>query len=138
MAASKHQMNWTSVSFAANPITRVTQVRFSQGGKVVTAAADDDQGPSLAVVPSQQPTATVDSYDVAVLMGIAPGTTGAFAATHKDAKKASGGDILYELDPAVAENADAGGSYAQFGSASINFVGIFSDGETNPLSFTRA
>lgn len=138
MAATKLQSNWTAVSHGTTPITRVSQVTFSQGGSLATFAADGDRFPTVVVNLMNKPRASVTSADTATLMGIAPGTTGTFSATHKDAKGASGGDILYVLANAVAENVDTSGNHGQFGSATMSLLAFSSDGATNPLSFTRA
>lgn len=137
MAKTDRQMNWTAVSHATVPITGVTSVRFSQGGKLTVASADADKFPTLAVAAMNNPVASVDVINPAAVMAIAPGTSGPFTATHNDAKMATGGGVVYVLDPAVAENADTAGTHAAIGTGSINFVGISADGSTNPLSFTR-
>jgi len=85
-----------------------------------------------------KPTASVNSADAGTLMGIAPGTTGALTATHRDALYATNGAIVYTLANAVAETAQTSGSFGQFGTASISFKCFSSDGATNPLSFARA
>jgi hypothetical protein len=138
MAATKLQANWTSVSHGGTAITRVQNVSFSQGGSLASYDADGDRFPTVIVNLLSKPKATLVSGDPAALMAISPGTVAAFSATHKDAKVAAGGDILYVLANAVAENVDTSGAHAQFGSASISFQAFSSDGTTNPLSFTRA
>jgi len=85
-----------------------------------------------------KPTASVTSADTATLMAIAPGTTATFSATHKDAKGATSGDILYVLANAVVENVETTGAHGQFGTATMKMLAYSSDGTTNPLSFTRA
>ena len=138
MPATKLQANWTAVSFGSTPISRVSQVTFTQGGSLSAFSADGDAFPTVVVNMMSKPRATVASADAAALMGIVPGTVGVFSATHKDAKGETGGDILYVLDNAVAENAETSGSHGQFGSATLNLMAYSSDGSTNPLSFTRA
>ena len=138
MAATKLQANWTAVSFGSAAITRVSQVSFTQGGSLAAYAADGDRFPTVVVNTLSKPRATVTSGDAAALMAIAPGTVGSFSATHKDAKGEVGGDILYVLANAVAENAETSGGHGQFGTASLSRLAFSSDGVTNPLSFTRA
>ena len=138
MAATKLQSNWTAVSFDAAPISRVTRVSFTQGGTLTAYAADGDHFPTVIVNTTNRPKATVTSGDPAALMAIAPGATGIFSATHKDAKGEVGGDILYVLANAVAETAETSGSHGEFGSATLSLMAYSSDGVTNPLSFTRA
>ena len=138
MAATKLQANWTAVSFGEAAITRVSQVTFTQGGSLTAYAADGDRFPTVVVNTLSKPRATVTSGDAAALMAIAPGTTATLSATHKDAKGEVGGDILYVLANAVAENAETSGAHGQFGSATLSVMAYSSDGITNPLSFTRA
>jgi hypothetical protein len=138
MAATKLQLNWLTVAHGATAITRVTSVNFSQGGTLIEYAGDNDKFSTVIVNGVGKPTASVTSADAAVLMGIASGTTATLTATHKDAKLASGGDILYSLVNAVAQNATTTGAFNQFGSATLSFMAYSSDGSTNPLSFTRA
>jgi hypothetical protein len=138
MAATKLQANWTGVSLGTASITRVTQVSFSQGGSLATYAADGDHYPTVVVNLMNNPSASVSSSDTATLMGFAPGTSATFSATHKDALKATGGDILYVMANAVVENVQTAGSHGQFGTSTMNLLAYSSDGVTNPLSFTRA
>jgi hypothetical protein len=98
MAATKLQLNWTGVAHGAQAITRISTVSFSQGGTLLEYAGDNDKFNTVVVNGVAKPTASLTSSDTAVLMGIASGTTGTLTATHKDAKLASGGDILYSLD----------------------------------------
>ena len=138
MAATKLQANWSGVAHGTNTITKVTAVTFAQGGSLAEFAGDVDRFPTVILNLMTKPTASVTSADVALLMGIAPGTVASLTATHKDAAKAAGGDILYTLINAVAENATSSGPFGQYGSATINFRAYSADGSTNPLSFTRA
>jgi hypothetical protein len=136
--ATKLQANWTAVSHGSTSITRVSQVSFSQGGSLATFAADGDHYPTVVVNLMSKPRASVTSADAATLMGIAPGHTSSFSATHKDAQAATGGDILYVMANAVVENVETTGAHGQFGSATMAMVAFSSDGTTNPLSFTKA
>ena len=70
-------------------------------------------------------------------MSINPGTDATFTATHKDAKLASGGDIVYTCANAVAGGAQTSGSHAAFGTSTLTFKPYAPDGQTNPISFTR-
>ena len=138
MAATKLQANWSGVSFGSTTITRVTNVSFSQGGSLASYAADGDHYPTVVVNLMNNPSATVTSSDTGNLMSIATGTTASFSATHKDALKATGGDILYVMANAVVENVQTVGGHGQFGTSTMSMLAYSSDGVTNPLSFTRA
>ena len=137
MAATRLQANWTAVSLGTTSITKVTQVTFSQGGSLATYSADGDHFPTVIVNLMNNPSASVTSGDEATLMAIAPGTVGVFSATHKDASSAVGGDVLYVLANAVAQNVQASGQHGAFGTATLNMLAYSSDGVTSPLSFTR-
>jgi hypothetical protein len=138
MAATKLQANWSAVSLGSTTITRVTQVSFSQGGSLATFSADGDHYPTVVVNLMNKPSASVTSADTATLMSIAPGTTATFSATHKDALRATGGDIIYVMANTVVENVQTAGSHGQFGASTMSLLACSSDGITNPLSFTRA
>jgi hypothetical protein len=138
MAATKLQANWSAVALGTTTITRVSQVSFSQGGSLASYSADGDHYPTVVVNVMNKPRATVVSADTATLMGFAPGTTATLSATHKDAKRSTGGDILYVMANAVVENVETSGSHGQFGSATMSLMAYSSDGTTSPLSFTRS
>lgn len=142
MAATKAQINWTAVSFtptsaSAIPITRVAAGMFGQGGHLIKFKGDTDQYPTIIACPDQEPHASFTTADIGTMMGIAPGTTGALAATLNDAKAQSGGSVVFALANAVFENADSSAQHAQFATVTGTWQGFSSDGSTDPLSFTR-
>jgi hypothetical protein len=138
MPATRVQANWCPVSYAGNPLKKITAVNINQGGTLMEHAADCDHYPTVLTNLMSKPTASVTSADIGSLMAIAPGTVGAFSATHKDAMGQVGGDIVYTLINAVAENTDANGPFGQPGTATFRMRAFSSDGQTNPLSFSRA
>lgn len=143
MAATGVQLNWTAVGFTPSggsltTFTKVTSVEINPGGSLIAFAGDNDRFPTVIANAMNSPSATVTGGNIAQFQGLAPGTTGAFAATHKDARGGSNGDIVYALANAVVQNTPGSGSHGQFGSGSITFQAFSSDGSTNPLSFTRA
>lgn len=143
MAASKLQMNWAAVGFTPTggtliSIIKVTEVNFDPGGSLKPYSGDVDRFPTTMVNDMNNPKATVMTGDVATVQALAPGTIGEFTATWKDAKLATGGDILYTLANAVVETNPAGGKHADYGSATLTLRAFSADGATNPLSFTRA
>lgn len=137
MAATKLQLNFTNVSHGATNITMVTAVNFSMGGQMARFAGDTSKYATVVANTLNQPKATVTSGDIATLMGIGTGTVATLNATHKDALKAAGGDIIYAMTNAMLINVDASGSFGQFGQAVATFEAFAPDGVTNPLSFTR-
>jgi hypothetical protein len=138
MAASKVQANWSTVSHGSNAITKVTGVTFGQTGSNQEFAGDTDRFATLVVNLMTKVSASVKSADIGALMGIAPGTVATFTATHKDAAKQTGGDIVYAMINAVVEGTTANGPFGAYGDATLNLKAFSSDGTTNPLSFTRA
>lgn len=138
MAASRVQANWTDCAHGSTTITRVSSVSFDYGGSIAMFAGDNDRYPTLVANLTNAPKASITSADAGTLMGIAPNTVADFTATHKDARGATGGDIIYTFINAVVENVSTGGNHGAFGSASMSLVGYADDGETNPISFTRA
>lgn len=140
MAATKRQMNWAAVGFTPtagvlSTATGVTQVQVSVGGSLLKFAADTDRFNTLIVNDMNDPSMTVTTADINWLFSIPPGTRGELTATHKDAKAATGGDIVYTLANAIMENPQAGGQHRQIGSGSGTFYAESSDGTTNPLSY---
>jgi len=143
MAATGVQLNWTGVTFTPSggsltTFTRVTSVEINPGGQLAAFSGDNDSFVTVVARTASAPSVTVTGGNIAQFQGFASGTTGAFAAIHKDARGGSSGDIVYALANAVVQNAPGSGSHNQFGSGSITFQSFSSDGSTNPLSFTRA
>src|SRR5262249_9154443 len=137
MAATKVQANWTSVAWNSTTITRVTSVSIGQGGSLLKFKGDTDIYPTVIAALDIEPHASVTTADVSVLMGFPPGVSSSLTATQKDAKGASGGDIVWTLANAVFENADSQGAHAQWGTVTGTWQCFSSDGTTNPVSFTR-
>jgi hypothetical protein len=138
MAATKAQINWTNVQHGSNAITRVTTASFGQGGSLIKFKGDTDLFPTIIANVDNEPHASVTTADVAVLMGITPGTSATLQATLNDAKSQSGGAVVFAMTNAVFENADTQAQHAQFASVTGTWQAYSSDGVTNPLSFSRA
>lgn len=138
MAATKVQANWTAVSFASSPITRVTSVSFNRGGSLTPFRGDLDNMPSVLICLTSDPSASITTADAGLLMSLLPGASGTFTATHKDAAAQTSGDIVYTLANAVVENVETSGSHGAYGTATLNLKAGAPDGVTNPLTFTRA
>jgi hypothetical protein len=138
MAATKAQINWTNVQHGSTAIIRVTTASFGQGGSLIKFKGDTDLYPTIIANVDNEPHASITTADVAVLMGINPGTSATLQATLNDAKAASGGAVVFAMANAVFENADTQAQHAQFASVTGTWQAFSSDGVTNPLSFTRA
>lgn len=138
MAATKLQMNWASVQHGTTAITRVDSVSINTNTTLTPYMGDVDVWPSAVVATSNAASVTIQSSDPATLMGIGPGSVGTLTATNKDAKKQTGGDIVYTIVNAVAGEVQTTGSHAQYSNATITFQCFSTDGSTNPISFTRA
>src|SRR5512135_2598573 len=115
MAATGLQFNWASVSHGTTNLLHITDVAFTQAIQLQAFHGDDSVYAQVVAAHTGRTTARVTSGDEAALMGIAPGTTATFTATHKDAKHGSSGDIVYSLANAVAGQGEASGAYGQFG-----------------------
>lgn len=132
------QLNWTSVSFAAATLTRVTSVTFSQGGELIEFAGDDNRYPVVIANNINRPRCSITSGDVAGLMTLAPGAAGTILATQADALGGTGGAIQWTMSNAVHQNTDDTGQWGHFATATATFRACAADGATNPLSFTRS
>jgi hypothetical protein len=144
MPSSKRHMNWKTVTFtiaggATVTLTGVTSIRVEPGGNVIKHSGDADHGPSLIVNDFQDTSITISGRDLANIHLLPPGTRGAVAATHLDAKDQSGatgtGAYILGLANAVVVNNPGGGDHRQFGDGQIVINGEWPDGITNPLSY---
>jgi hypothetical protein len=138
MSASNVQMNWSAVTFNSITLNKITSGTFNMGGQLLPFAGDQDLYPTVIVNNMNNPGASFTSGNIALLQGIAVGTTSTLLATLNDAKGATGGAINYTLINAVYQGADASDSHAQYGSGTANWLAFSSDGITTPLSFTRS
>ena len=137
MAATKAQINWASVTHGTTAITRITTGGFGQGGQLLKFKGDTNIYSTIIANVNNEPHASFTTADVAILMGIAPGTSATLSATLNDALTATGGAVAFAMINAVFENADAQAQHAQYGSVTGTWQAYSSDGTTNPLSFTR-
>lgn len=144
MAATKRQKDWTAVGFTPTSgslvtITGVTQVAMDFGQNLVKFSGDGDLYPTCVVVDLSDPTITVTAADSIAINTICAGVrTGAFTATHKDAKAATGGAITYALSNARVMTGNNSGAHRQIGSGTISFCGESTDGTTSPLAISLA
>lgn len=143
MAATGLQVNWTAASFtpsggSLSACGSLISCNVSNGGSLIEFSGSNDRGPRVIVNDYNQPTIQLTTGDEAWVLGLSSGTVGAFTITHKDAKLGSNGDIVLVLSPCVVDVGGAQGEHRQFGRGTIAFRGQFSDGQTHPLSFTRA
>lgn len=137
------QLNWTAVGFTPSggsltTFTRVTNVAITTGGSLIPFAGDNDRFPTVLANAMNMPAVTVTTGNIGQAFGFSPGQRGTWTGTHKDARGASGGDIVYTLVNATVANNDASGPHGNYGSGNIGWQAFSSDGSTNPLSFTRA
>jgi hypothetical protein len=137
MAATKAQINWTTVTFGSTPISRITSGGFSQGGKLIRFKGDTDIYSTIIANVNNEPSGTFTTADVGTMMSINPGTVNTLTATLSDAKAATGGAVVFVMINSVFENADTTAQHAAFGTVTGTWQAFSSDGTTNPLSFTR-
>ena len=141
MAATKRQMNWSPVSFStATPTaaTGITQGSVDHGKSVQKFSGDGDHFTTCLVEDFREPTFSFTTADQAWIDACAVAVAGTVAATHKDAKGATGGNITYTLSNAIASSASDSGSHRAFGSGQIAFTGQSTDGTTSPLAISLA
>lgn len=140
---AKSTLNWDNVSHNNTSITSITNVSVDAGADIQFLEADNDRYATLAVNTSNRPRITIESSDESQLMAIAPGTTATLVARHRSARSTpsntsnQNGDITYTMINAVAMSPTAGGGHGSFGTSGLPFVGLSSDGYTNPLSFVK-
>ncbi len=138
MAATKRQMNWSTVSFAGTVIDGITQGSIGKGANLLKFAGDMDVICSTIVVNSMEPHANFTSGDVAAVEALVPGTVGTFVGTLADAKLATGGAITYTgTSNAVVDNVDMSAAHAGWGTATFGFAFFSTDGVTYPLVVSR-
>jgi hypothetical protein len=137
MSISKAQINWTGVTFASNPITRVTNASVGQGGSLIKFKGDTDLYPTIIANVDQEPHFSVTTADVGTIHSFTPGQVGTLVATLNDAKGVTLGGVVFTLSNAVFENADTQAQHAQFGSVTGTWQAFSTDGTTPPLVVTR-
>jgi hypothetical protein len=138
MSATKAQINWSSVAYNSNPLTRITAGGFGTGGQLVKFKGDTDLYNSVVACPTIEPHASFTSADIGTFMLLFPGTLATLTATLKDARSQSGGDVNFTMGNAVFENADSQAQHAQFGTVTGTWVAMAPDGLTPPLGLTRS
>jgi hypothetical protein len=137
MSATGVQLNWENVSIGSTGITRVTSCNFAYNGSLLGWAGDLDVIDSVKALVKMNPTATVTSGDIGTLLSFTPGTVAVLTATLKDAKGATGGNVIFTLSNAIVANVDGSGQHAAWGTATLHVESFATDGATNPLAITR-
>jgi hypothetical protein len=145
MSLSKLQANWSSVSFlptnpsaSSIPFDGVTNVKIDLGGDVMTFKADADIFDIMCASLTRKPTCSIALADYYAMMSLISGVIGTLAATHNDARLATGGAIVYTITSAVFENCSASGDHAAWGAGAANFKTVTTDGMTPPVGLARA
>ena len=138
MSISKGQINWSGVSFASNPIVRVSNASFGQGGKLISFKGDADLYPSIMANVTNDPHASITTADVGPMMLIGPGTEGTLVGTMNDAKLVSLGGVVFTMTHSVFQNADGTAGHQAFASSTGTWLAYSTDGATSPLVITRA
>lgn len=143
MAASHKQMNWSPVSYtpaggSAITFTGVDNVVPNGGASFVRYSGDADRFATTVVNDYNEPSIAVTTRDIIALLSITPGSRGAVAATWKDAKGQTGGNIQFALANAVPGSPDMGGPHRQLGQGTVTFWAESADGVTSPLSYALA
>jgi len=137
MAISRAQINWTNVAFAGGALTRITAGGFGLGATLIKFKGDTDVYDSIVAVPTIEPHASFTSADIGTFTTLFPGTLATLTATLVDARAQSGGAVVFTMNNAVFENAEAQAQHAQFGTVTATWMAMAPDGLTNPLAITR-
>ena len=137
MAATGLQVNWKNVSFEGTVIDRVTNVSIATNPQNIKFKGDDARYAQVIVNVNNEPSISVTSGNVGVIMGLPLNGAGTVQATHKDARGQAGGDVVYSMD-CIITDLSSSGAHAAFGTASALFEGVSADGITSPIAFTRA
>lgn len=137
MAATGVQLNWSSVSYASTPITKVTGGGFDEGINLVMFSGDANTYDIVAAVGVNKPTATFTTGDIGLALTL-PSGSGTLIATLNDAKGASAGAINFTMANAYLSGNSSTAQHATIGSATLNWIAVSTDGTTNPISFTRS
>jgi hypothetical protein len=164
MAATGVNLNWTNVSYqptGASPILikRVTNCAFNLGGNVITFSGDTNLYDVVAAVGVNKPTASITTADIGTIMCMTPGQYGVLSATIQDAYNQNyfsacaptvqipggppganggvGGGVVFQMSQAVVNDPQSSGAHAAFGTATVTFLGVTTDGLTPPITITR-
>jgi hypothetical protein len=144
MPASKRHVNWSGVAFtptaaSAINITGVQNVEINPNGNLLEHSGDADRMPTTIINDYQDPEISVTHRDLNAQHSLPPGTRGAFAATHNDAKNGTttgGGAYAVALSNAIIANNPGGGGHRQWGEGTLSMKAESTDGITSPLAFT--
>lgn len=137
MAATKVQLNWSSVQFAATTITRVTNATFTFGGNILLFSGDANIYDVVGAVGVNKPAATVTSADIGTLSSFQIGAQGTLAAQLNDALQQTGGAVVFTMTNAIVSDIPSSAAHAAFGTGTISFVAVSTDGVTPPLTIGR-
>ena len=143
MATTKtnRNINWSSVIFtptsgSAVTIPHVQGVQVAYNPEFAKGSGDAAVFNTIAVAVFSDPTMTVRSQAVGILLSL-HGLQGTLAATWNDARNAaSSGAITFTMSNASILVNDLGGAHKALGEASITTVGYSSNGTTSPLGYT--
>ena len=134
--ASRAQVNWASVTYAGNPLTRITGGNFGFGTVHIKFKGDTDLYDSVVAVPTIEPHASFTSANVATFMLLVPGTLDTLVAMLNDARNFRRRRRVQHGEYRLREQRHDGPA-AQFGSVTGTFYAMAPDGLTNPLTITR-
>ena len=144
--ATNLYINWTACSFTPFaapstpvPITKITDVKIAKGGSPERFKGDLAVFAMAVAVPDRTRTITVSSGDIAALLAIAQGQTGAFTVQLADAIggiTASAGGQTYALSSCIVVSNNADGAHGKFGTAQIVFEGFIANGTSETLTAT--
>lgn len=142
LVKSRRWRNWVAVSFASTTFDGVKKIGMNRGIQDLQDSADNDLGPTIAMVILQNPSFSVNTTNAYALIGLAAGVKGVFTATHCDANNgpaAGGGAIIITTNSLSYIGEDSvDGSYNELGTDSLTIKTCWIDGVTNPVTVTAA
>ncbi len=136
MAATKLNINISSVSICGTALTKITGLQVRQGAVFTKFKGDSDIYTTVAVNTDNDPGFTVTTGDVGGAEAL-KGTTGTSTATLNDAKAGSGGAVVWSLSNSYVDDVASSAQHAQFASSTVKVSAVSSDGTTNPMSVSR-
>lgn len=144
---SGRQVNWDPVTWtpAGGSILTfngITGIDIDPNGNLLKFSGDGDRYPTTVINDFIDNMVTITLANLVQARTVGPGSRGAWAGTHLDAKGqgagTTAGNMLYAMANSVVQNNPTGGQHRQYGQARILICAESTDGVTNPLATTVA
>ena len=140
MPASKRYRNWLNTTFATTAIDGVKSISMDHGITDLRDAADNDLGPTHAVVIMVDPTFTITTVNAMVLSASAAGLKGVFTTTFLDSYNGvttGGGAVTFTTNSlSYIGGKSVEGQFNTLGTQTLTVKTTWADGVTNPVTIT--